>query len=83
MGNLLLDASAVVRIIQEAEQSGSFQEAVLNADQVLAPELMVTEMVNVIWRLQWVGQLAADAISTISEQIVLRENNGAHCRSTN
>jgi len=62
MANLVLDASAVIRIIEGAEQSASFQEAVLNADLVLAPELMLTEVANALWRLQRAGQLAADGL---------------------
>jgi predicted nucleic acid-binding protein len=61
-GRLVLDASAVVRIIEGAEQSASFQEAVLNADLVLAPELMLTEVANALWRLQRTGQLAASEL---------------------
>jgi predicted nucleic acid-binding protein len=61
-GRLVLDASAVVRIIEGSEQSASFQEAVLNADLVLAPELMLTEVANALWRLQRAGQLAADGL---------------------
>jgi len=62
MGNLVLDASAVVRIIEGSEQSASFQEAVLKADLVLAPELMLTEVANALWRLQRSGQLKADGL---------------------
>jgi predicted nucleic acid-binding protein len=62
MASLVLDASAVVRIIEGAEQSAHFQEAVLNADLVLAPELMLTEVANALWRLQRAGQLAADGL---------------------
>jgi predicted nucleic acid-binding protein len=62
MANLVLDASAVIRIIEGAEQSASFEEAVLNADLVLAPELMLTEVANALWRLQRAGQLAADGL---------------------
>ncbi len=62
MGSLVLDASAVVRIIEGAEQSAFFQEAVLKADLVLAPELMLTEVANALWRLQRAGQLAADGL---------------------
>jgi predicted nucleic acid-binding protein len=61
-GRLVLDASAVVRIIEGAEQAANFQEAVLNADLVLAPELMLTEVANALWRLQRAGQLAADEL---------------------
>jgi hypothetical protein len=35
-GRLVLDASAVVRIIEGGDTSAFFQEAVLNADLVLA-----------------------------------------------
>jgi predicted nucleic acid-binding protein len=62
MASLVLDASAVVRIIEGAEQSALFQEAVLNADLVLAPELMLTEVANTLWRLQRAGQLATDGL---------------------
>ena len=62
MTNLVLDASAVVRIIEGSEESASFQEAVLNADLVLSPELMLTEVANTLWRLQRAGQLAADGL---------------------
>ncbi len=62
MGNLVLDASAVVRIIEGSEQSASFQEAVLKADLVLAPELMLTEVANALWRLQRSGQLEVDGL---------------------
>ncbi|MEB3327034.1 MAG: type II toxin-antitoxin system VapC family toxin [Synechococcus sp.] len=62
MGNLVLDASAVVRIIEGAEPSDSFQEALLNADLVLAPELMLTEVANALRRLQRAGQLSAEGL---------------------
>ena len=62
MASLVLDASAVVRIIEGAEPSALFQEVVLNADLVLAPELMLTEVANALWRLQRAGQLAADGL---------------------
>jgi len=52
MASLVLDASAVVRKIEGAETSASFQEAVLSADLVLAPEFMLTEVANALWRLQ-------------------------------
>ena len=62
MANLVLDASAVIRIIEGAEVGASFAEAVLSADLVLAPELMLTEVANALWRLQRAGQLAADGL---------------------
>ena len=80
-GRLVLDASAVVRIIAGSEQSASFQEAVLNADLVLAPELMLTEVANALWRLQRAGQLAADGLqqrlSRAAELVDVIEPDGA------
>lgn len=62
MANLVLDESAVVRIIEGAEPSTPFQETVMQADLVLAPELMLTEGANALWRLQRGGQLEADGL---------------------
>ncbi len=62
MHALVLDASAVVRIIEGSDQSATFAEAVLQAELVLAPELMLTEVANALWRLQRAGQLEADGV---------------------
>jgi predicted nucleic acid-binding protein len=52
---LVLDASAVVRIIEGSPQAVALQDAVASADLVLAPELMLTEVANALW--QRSGQL--------------------------
>jgi predicted nucleic acid-binding protein len=62
MASIVLDASAVVRIIEGAQAAAPFQEAVLKADLVLAPELMLTEVANALWRLQLAGQLEVDGL---------------------
>lgn len=59
---LVLDASAVVRIIEGSPQAAAFQQAVLDAALVLAPELMLTEVSNALWRLQRAGQLQAESL---------------------
>jgi len=56
-GKLVLDASAVVRIIEGTPQAAAMGEALAAADLVLAPELMLTEVANALWRLQRAGQL--------------------------
>ena len=53
----MLDASAVVRIIEGSSQAAAFQQSVLEAELVLAPELMLAEVSNALWRLQRAGQL--------------------------
>lgn len=59
---IVLDASAVIRIMEGATQAAAFTEALISAELVLAPELMLTEVANTLWRLQRAGQLQADAL---------------------
>ena len=59
---LVLDASAVVRIIEGSHQAAAFRQALLDAELVLAPELMLTEVSNALWRLQRAGQLQAESL---------------------
>jgi len=54
-----------VRIVEGSDQSALFQEALLNADLMLSPELMLTEVANALWRLQRAGQLPADGLHTL------------------
>jgi predicted nucleic acid-binding protein len=61
---VVLDASAVVRLIEGAPQAGALQEAVGQAHLVIAPELMLTEVANALWRLQRSGQLRPDAVQS-------------------
>ena len=49
---LVLDASAVVRIIEGAQNAAVMHDAVLAAHLLLAPDLMLTEVANALWRLQ-------------------------------
>jgi predicted nucleic acid-binding protein len=58
----VLDASAVVRIIEGSTQADSFTEAVSSAELVLAPELILTEVANALWLLQRAGQLKATTL---------------------
>ena len=60
--SLVLDASAVVRIIEGSLEAAAFQQAVFKAELVLAPELMLTEVSNGLWRLQRAGQLQPDGL---------------------
>ncbi|MBM5784446.1 MAG: type II toxin-antitoxin system VapC family toxin [Cyanobacteria bacterium K_DeepCast_35m_m1_288] len=77
MASLVLDASAVVRIIEGVEPSAPFQEAVLQAGLVLALAQILTEVANALWRLQRGGQLEADGLqrrlSRAAELVVVIE----------
>lgn len=62
---LVLDASAVVRIIEGSPEALELEEALLAADLVIAPELMLTEVANALWRLQRAGQLEVDRLQDL------------------
>jgi predicted nucleic acid-binding protein len=69
-GKLVLDASAVVRIIEGSPQAVAMGEALASADLVLAPELMLTEVANALWRLQRAGQLEGAGLQQRFERAV-------------
>jgi predicted nucleic acid-binding protein len=69
-GKLVLDASAVVRIIEGSPQAAAMGEALAAADLVLAPELMLTEVANALWRLQRAGQLEGSGLQQRFERAV-------------
>ena len=68
--SLVLDASAVVWIMEGSPEAAAFQQAVLEAELVLAPELMLTEVSNGLWRLQRTGQLQADGLQRSNSPVV-------------
>jgi predicted nucleic acid-binding protein len=54
---VILDASATIRIVTDPEAAGDLAEAVRAAALVMAPALMLTEVANVLWKIQRVGRL--------------------------
>ena len=56
-GTLVLDASAVVRLICHDPAAAGWAEQLAEASMVLAPELMLTEVANALWKLQRSGSL--------------------------
>jgi predicted nucleic acid-binding protein len=53
----VLDASAAVRLILADPAAADLVERVGGAALVLAPELMLTELANTLWKLQRAGRL--------------------------
>ena len=47
---LVLDASAAIEIVLNRAKAPQFARMLGEADEVLAPELLVAEVVNVIWK---------------------------------
>ncbi len=54
----VLDASAAVRLILGDPAADAVAEQIREAAVVLAPELMLTEVANTLWKLQRAGHLA-------------------------
>jgi predicted nucleic acid-binding protein len=64
----VLDASAAVRLILADPAAADLAERVGGAALVLAPELMLTELANTLWRLQ-----RADRLNDLDPQELLAE----------
>ena len=64
----VLDASAAVRLILADPAAADLAERVGGAALVLAPELMLTELANTLWKLQ-----RADRLNNLDPQELLAE----------
>ncbi len=64
----VLDASAAVRLILADPAAADLAERVGGAALVLAPELMLTELANTLWKLQ-----RADRLNDLDPQEILAE----------
>jgi predicted nucleic acid-binding protein len=64
----VLDASAAVRLILADPAAADLAERVGGAALVLAPELMLTELANTLWKLQ-----RADRLNELDPQELLAE----------
>ena len=47
---VVLDASGAVEITERTQYSAGFFSAVMNAERVLAPDLYVAEVTNIMWK---------------------------------
>jgi predicted nucleic acid-binding protein len=47
---VILDVSAAIEILLKREKAELFQTEVLNADWVIAPDLYISEISNVLWK---------------------------------
>jgi predicted nucleic acid-binding protein len=64
----VLDASAVVRLIRHDPLAADWTMQLQQSPLVLAPELMLTEVANALWRLERAGDL-----SSMDPQILLSD----------
>lgn len=54
---IVLDTSAAIEIALDGKDCGHYWEIVSQAEAVLAPELLVAEVVNTVWKLHQSRQL--------------------------
>jgi predicted nucleic acid-binding protein len=54
---VILDASATIRILTDPESAGDLRATISAAALVMAPALMLTEVANVLWKIERAGQL--------------------------
>ncbi len=47
---LVLDASAAIEVVLARAKAGEYERILEEADQVLAPDLIIPEVVNTIWK---------------------------------
>ena len=78
---VILDVSALVEIILKKEKKAIFDTAFQTSDWVIAPDLYVAEIVNILWKYQKAGilnheecvQLVEDGINLIDDFIDAKE----------
>lgn len=65
---VVLDASAAVGVALGGDRSGALARLLDEADEVLAPDLLVAEVTNVVWKYHYFEGLALD----ICDQVLSR-----------
>jgi predicted nucleic acid-binding protein len=77
---LVLDASAAIEIVLNRAKASQFARVVEEADEVLAPELLVPEVVNVIWKYHQFESLDLDTCDRALEEGLGLIDTLAPCR---
>lgn len=67
---LVLDASAAIEVVLDRPKGRIFGGVLEKADEVLAPELLVPEVVNVIWKYHQFENLSLTACDRALERAV-------------
>ena len=64
---LVLDASAALEVVLERNRAGDYMRAIQEADAVMAPELLIPEVVNAIWKYHQFDHLDLDTCNKAVE----------------
>jgi predicted nucleic acid-binding protein len=77
---LVLDASAALEIVLERSRAGDFRRAIQEADAVMAPELLIPELVNAIWKYHQFDRLDLDTCNQALELAIELADDLVSCQ---
>jgi predicted nucleic acid-binding protein len=77
---LVLDASAALEIVLERSRAGDFRRAIQEADAVMAPELLIPELVNAIWKYHEFDRLDLDTCNQALELAIELADDLVSCQ---
>ena len=77
---LVLDASAALEIVLERSRAGDFMRAIQEADTVMAPELLIPEVVNAIWKYHQFDRLDLNTCNQALELAIELADDLVSCR---
>jgi len=77
---LVLDASAALEVVLKRGRAGDFMRAIQEADTVMAPELLIPEVVNAIWRYHQFDRLDLNTCNQALELAIGLADDLVSCR---
>ena len=77
---LVLDASAALEVVLERSRAGDFMRAIQEADTVMAPELLIPEVVNAIWKYHEFDRLDLNTCNQALELAIELADDLVSCR---
>ena len=77
---LVLDACAALEVVLKRSRAGDFMRAIQEADTVMAPELLVPEVVNAIWKYHQFDRLDLNTCNQALELAIELADDLVSCR---
>ena len=77
---LVLDASAALEVVLERSRAGDFKRAIQEADTVMAPELLIPEVVNAIWKYHQFDRLDLNTCNQALELAIELADDWVSCK---
>ena len=80
---VVLDTSAAVEVVLQRKFSDKFAQALVDADLVLSPTLLIAETSNVFWKYQKFAELPFSTCEKLIEQTILLPDEYVNERELN